>query len=156
MFAPKVPKPQTKEATNSTNISVRRQPTLAVDRPGHGTAEQLLALQITIGNQATLRLLSKHGFSPTGKKAGGDRKQEADPACLTAQEAEPSLSWDFSKIPLFPPNRPSGYQPVSSLIPPSLPGTIQPKLAVGLVGQCRWGDADPVCFHFRHCGRAGV
>src|ERR1700680_2970797 len=100
MFAPKVAKPQTKAAADSTNKLAPQRSVFATRPFGSGAVERAQMLQRSIGNQAILRLLSQRGFNPTGKAAGGDHEQEADSANLTAQVVKPSLSWVFSRIPV--------------------------------------------------------
>jgi hypothetical protein len=127
MFAPKVAKPQqTKETTSSKNSLARQSSPLVAHRPGQSTVEQALMLQRTIRNQATLRLLAQ----PTSN--------------LIAREAKPGVSWDFTKIPLFPPDRADLPQLSSSLaaMPPS--GAIQAKLVVGQINDPLEHEADRV------------
>jgi hypothetical protein len=103
MFAPKVAKPQAKAAANS----------MLVARPfGGGAVEQAHMLQRSIGNQATLRLLAQRF---TGNVPHGHNEQEAHPTSRTTRGATPDLSWDFSKIPLFPPDRADLHQTSSPM-----------------------------------------
>lgn len=115
MFAPKAAKPQMKAAEESTL--------------GHNPVKDVLFLQPTIGNQAALRLLARRDPSVTGREPWRQNEQEADPATRTT----PGLSWDFSKVPIFPPNRVNQVEARSSLSIHRLPGIIQPKLVVGEV-----------------------
>ncbi len=50
-----------------------------------------------------------------------------------ARDAAPSVSWGFSKIPMFPPDRANRTRAGSPLITPLLPGIAPPKLRVGAV-----------------------
>ncbi len=50
-----------------------------------------------------------------------------------ARDAVPGASWNFSKIPIFPPDRANRTQARSPLTAPLLAGIAQPKLAVGAV-----------------------
>jgi hypothetical protein len=87
MFAPKVTKPPMRAAASSTSKLAPRHSLLAGHRLGHDN------------------LLSPRGFDATWNGAG-DHEQEAEPASLTtAHAAKSGPSWDFSKIPLFPPDR---------------------------------------------------
>ena len=52
---------------------------------------------------------------------------------MTTREVPRGASWDFSKIPVFAPDRANRPQVRSSLSAPRLPGIIQPKLVVGEV-----------------------
>jgi len=56
----------------------------------------------------------------------------------------PRVSWYFSKIPLFPPERASRPQAPSPFTEPPLPGAIQPQLAVGPVDDPLEREADSV------------
>jgi hypothetical protein len=73
-----------------------------------------------------LRLVSRRAEAPTSGKSD-------DPQ---AQEGERSLSWDFSKIPVFAPDRPTRHQT------PHL--FVQPKLVVGEVDDPLEHEADHV------------
>jgi hypothetical protein len=126
MFAPKVPKAQTKALENSSR-KMPQQSTLLGHRLGHDPVKQVLFLQHTIGNQATLRLLAQQ----TSRQQGG--------ATENTMTGEPSrgASWDFSKIPLFPPDRASrGSSPQ--------PSVIQRKLVVGQPNDPLEHEADSV------------
>jgi hypothetical protein len=123
MFAPKVAKPQTKAAVSSTGK---------------------LAPQRSIGNQALLRLLAQRTSSLTGDRPRGDHEQEADPASLAARRPTPGASWDFSKIPLYPPDRWSQPQPPSPLATPPLPVATPTKLVVGQANDPLEHEADRV------------
>lgn len=113
MFAPKVPKAQTKAFENSSSNMPQRS-TVLRHRLGHDPVESPLFLQRAIGNQATLRLQAQQTSRQQGCAA------ENSMAGKTSRGA----SWDFSKIPLFPPDRPRrGSSPQ--------PGIIQRKLVVG-------------------------
>ena len=70
-------------------------------------------------------------FESLGRPYPQRDQHEQEPEGL-AQEL-PVASWDLSKIPIFPADRPTRLQPASPLIAPSLPGPSQPKLAVGQV-----------------------
>ncbi|MGA2843723.1 MAG: DUF4157 domain-containing protein [Steroidobacteraceae bacterium] len=144
MFAPKVAKAGTKVGASPANKLVPQRSLLAPRPFGGGEFEHPHMLQRSIGNQATLRLLAQRGFSPTRERVGGDHEQEADNANLTAQAAKPGLSWDFSKIPIFPPERPNQPQVQSSFAPPPQPGIIQRKLVVGHVNDPLEYEADRV------------
>src|SRR5215470_983000 len=53
------------------------------------------------------KLLHKRSAFFGGTEPHGltEEEAEADPASLTAQAAKPGVSWDFSKITVFPPDR---------------------------------------------------
>jgi hypothetical protein len=109
VFAPKVAKPQTKATEGSTSRLVLHRSTLVGQRVGYDPVEQALFLQRSIGNQATLRLL------PRRDSRGASR----------------GASWDFSKIPLFPPERASEAQPPFPPAATPIRSAIQAKLVVG-------------------------
>ena len=85
-------------------------------------------LQRSIGNQATLRLLPQRASNLSDNQPGGDHEQEGTAENITPRGATPGVLWDFRKIPVFPPDWPSGLQ--TSL---RLSSLIQPKLVVGEV-----------------------
>jgi hypothetical protein len=114
MFAPKVAKRQTKAAEVPTRRPAPRRSTLVGQQCGHEPVEQPLSLQYSIGNQATPR------------------------------EAPRGPSWNFGKIPVFPPDRANRPQPSWPLATTPLPGIIQRKLAVGPVDDPLEHEADRV------------
>lgn len=118
MFVPKVIKPQTKAAANSA---------LATRPFGGGTVEQAHFLHGTIGNQAALRLLAQRTSKPARDHLDDAPAQE--PAGSAA--LGPGLSWDFSKIPLFSPDRPNRPRAPSAVAAPPFSGDMQPELTVG-------------------------
>ncbi|HME25226.1 MAG TPA: DUF4157 domain-containing protein, partial [Acetobacteraceae bacterium] len=63
---------------------------------------------------------------------------------MTAREAPRGASWDFSKIPVFSPDRTNRRQASSSPPQLPLPGIIQPKLVVGRVDDPLEREADAV------------
>jgi hypothetical protein len=92
-----------------------------------------------------LRLLAQLGLSPTAKKVGVGHEQEGGtPESIMAREAPRGASWDFSKVPLFPPDRATPPQVRSWFSAPPLPGVIQPKLAIGRVDDPLEHEADRV------------
>ena len=116
MFAPKVARPQTKAAESSKNSLASR----------------------------SSMLLARRTANPTWTKTGGDREQEAGPENATAREAPRGVSWDFSNIPLFPPDWADRPRPSSPLDAPPLFGAIQAKLVVGSVDDPLEREADRV------------
>jgi hypothetical protein len=139
MFAPKVAKVQSKASESPASKLAHQHSTIAARAFGGGAIEQA-----QIGNQASLRRSSQQGFSPTEKKVGGDHEQEGTPANMTAQVATPGVSWDFSKIPVFPPDRASRPQPSSPFAATPLLGATQARLAVGQVNDPLEHEADRV------------
>ncbi len=126
MFAPKIAKPQMKATESSTSKLAPSQSALVGHRLGHDPVEQALFLRRKIGNQATLRLLARRGLSLTGSEPRSLDEQEADPASGTT----PGISWDFSMIPVFPPEGASRDQPTPLAAAPLL-GALQPGGAPG-------------------------
>jgi hypothetical protein len=142
MFAPKVATAQTKESTISTSNSVRRHPTLLARGPGHGPAEEVLMLQRTLGDHATLPLLAQRGSTPSREPACDDR-EDGIPERTTLMTPHGALR-NFSNIPVFglaQANRPLASFPAAAFRPP---GFIQPKLVVGEVNDPLEREADRV------------
>jgi Domain of unknown function (DUF4157) len=115
MFAPKAAKSETKTAADSAP----RRPTLQSQRFHDCADEPRLGV-----NWNQLRGL----------------EQETDREDATSRAAPRRVAWDFSKVPIFPPNRPSGFQTPSS---PSVP-IMQAKAAVGAVNDPLEHEADRV------------
>src|SRR5664279_3288066 len=127
MFAPRIASAQTKEAATSHSKAAPQQQKTFGKEPN--TAEHLRMLQHTIGNEATMRLL---------KQVRNDTGNESD-----GRGPAPGPSWDFSKIPIFPPtqaNRQKQRLPVTA----ALQGIIQPKLEIGAVNDPLEREADRV------------
>ncbi|MGH6846598.1 MAG: DUF4157 domain-containing protein [Methylocella sp.] len=63
---------------------------------------------------------------------------------MTDRDATGGIAWDFSKIPIYPPDR--ATRPQASSPPPALPlpGIIQPKLVIGEVNDPLEHEADRV------------
>jgi hypothetical protein len=137
VFAPKVAKPQTKTAESSPGRLAPHRLTLL----GHSrnSVEQALSLQRTIGNQATLRLLARPD-SAQPENGRNSEKKEVVGGNTPTEAALRGISWDFSKIPLFPPERASRAQPLS--VHSAQPGLMQPKLAIGPVNDPLEREAD--------------
>src|SRR5215469_1286612 len=151
MFAPPVAKAQMRTGGSPTRTLTSQRSTLAARPFGVGAADHAHMPQWSIGNQATLRLFSRRGFSPAGKEAGGDHGHEAEPARLTARGTTPGVSWDFSRIPLFPPERASLSRGSSPQ-----PGIIQPRLTIGKVNDPLEHEADRVADQIMGMAAPGV
>ena len=109
MFAPKVATAGTKASAGPTNKQAPQRSTLAARSIGHGGEfEHLRMIQWSIGDQALLRLSAQGTSSLTGNELHRDPYQRAAPENKTALKTLRGPSWDFSKIPIFPPDRPSG------------------------------------------------
>ena len=135
MFASKVAKPQSKTAESQTSSLSPHGSTLAGHLLGHDPVEPALFLQRTVGNQAMLRLLAQRASWP---------EQELAPEDRAAPVAPRGLSWDFSKIPIFPPDRTSRSQTALHRAVAPLPGVIQAKLEIGAVDDPLEAEADCV------------
>ena len=104
MFAPRIAKPRAKSTASSTNRLTRQPLTLVAHRPLAQWTSKL------IGNDLT-----------------GYNSRRADTASVAAREATPDISWDFSKIPVFPPDLASRHRLLSSLAAVPSPGAVQGK-----------------------------
>jgi Domain of unknown function (DUF4157) len=144
VFARQVAKPQTKAAENPRRALAPQRSTLARHRLGHDPGEQALLLQRTIGNQAASRLLQPQASRSAGGATDNDHEQEVAPENTIARAAPRDASRDFSKIPVFAPDR--ANRPQARLSPnlPPLPSVIQPKLAMGDVNDPLEHEADRV------------
>jgi len=83
-------------------------------------------------------LVSQRTWSPAARFDDASAQEIERPQIL-ARTAAPGLSWNFGKIPLFPPER-RGRPPGSS----SRPGIIQTKLVVGRTNDPLEHEADLV------------
>lgn len=144
MFAPKIAKAQTKAAEGSTSSIVPHRSTLVGHRVDHNPIEDVRFFQGTIGNHAELRLLLRQTSSPAGGSSDGDHNQEVATTAMTVAEAPRRASLDFSKLPVFPPDRPAGRQAELPLTTLPVTATIQRKLAVGRVDDPLEHEADRV------------
>jgi uncharacterized protein DUF4157 len=135
VFAPKAAKPQTKADEGPTGRTAPRRSTLGEHRLGHGPVEQVQFLQRSIGNQATLRFLARQSSWP---------EQEVAPENMKGRKAPRDLSWDFSRISVFPPEPASQSQPSLPMTAAPLPGAIQLKLTVGATNDPLEAEADHV------------
>ena len=137
MFAPRIAKATTK-APDSPTRKLAQQPSTLGARPlGGGAVDQARMLQGTIGNQATLRYLTQRLSNLPAKGPAERHEQEAAPENMKAREASRGASWDFSKIPLFPPERASRIRGL-----PPQPSSIQPQLGLGPVNDPLEHEAD--------------
>lgn len=122
MFAPKVAKTQTKAAAGPTDKLPSQRSTIGARPSAGSTVERVQVLRRTIGS----------------------REKGPDPASMTAEEAQPSIAWSFSKIPVYAPERTTGPRARVPLAAPPLPRTVQPKLVVGQVNDPLEREADSV------------
>ena len=117
VFASKVTQPWSKATEDSASRLASHRWTLAGDRLGHDPLEQALFFQSRI--PATLKPLARRTSSLAGSAHASDHEQGVTTKTLV-QETPRSGSWDFSKIPLFSPERGSGDQPSSVRSAPSV------------------------------------
>ena len=122
MFAPRVANAQSKAGVSSTAPSAAQCSMLGAQSFGRSAAEQTKVLQRAAGNQQTCGQLLQAGSRLAGY---GDA---------------PRASWDFSNIPLFPPNRANQPERRSALSAP--PRVIQAKLVVGQVNDPLESEAE--------------
>ena len=144
MFAPKVAKAQTKSTTSSTNGLPPKRSAFVGYQSVRGPVEQMVLRQRAIGNLAALRLPADRPASLTWTEPDGNHDQEIALENATAREVPGGASWDFSKIPLFPPDQIDRSQPRFSLSAPPRMGVIQTKLSVGEVNDPLEDEADRV------------
>jgi hypothetical protein len=102
-----------------------------------------------------LRLLRRQGLI---ENKHGDPGQDIGPEGVSAEGGSRGLTWDFSKIPPFPPERMSGeFQSPSPFPAPRLPGPpIQAKLKVGAVDDPLEHEADRVADQVMRMPAPGV
>ena len=99
----------------------------------HSAVEQALFLQRMIGNRAALRLLEKRTSGLTVKGSGADHGQKASRADIMARETLRGAPRDFSRIPLFAPERADRPLSPSPFTAPLVAAGIQTKLVIGRV-----------------------
>ncbi len=141
-FSPQVAKAQTKAAERPTAKLADQRATLAARPLGGVSDEQAHMLQGNIGNQATLPPLVQRARNAAENEPHGQTEQKANPGSQIA--ATPGVSWDFSKISLFPPDQAGGSQVPPPLAAPHVPLVIQTKLAIGRVDDPLEHEADQV------------
>lgn len=140
MFAPKVAKAAANAAANPTNSVQHQRLILVAGRSGRASVEPPQMLQRTVGDQATLSFLAQRAQSLPGDERNEQHEQKAEGLA----RKPPVASCDFSKIPVFPPDRPNGRQPAFLGTAPPLPNVIQPRLIVGAVDDPLEHEADRV------------
>jgi Domain of unknown function (DUF4157) len=131
MFAPPVKAPKTKTASQTA-------PTRAPQLLQHRFGSPVEGLS----NQAMLQQRSQSAESLAAHKSGEPSQQEAEQVLGTGPGAAPSVSWDFSKIPVVAPYRVGQTGTPSSFV--------QPKLAIGQVNDPLEHEADHVADQVLH------
>ena len=135
MFAPKVDKPRTKTNENPARRPGLERSPLPRKHFSFTPIEQTPFLRTAIRSQELPR-------PSAGQAPGSHREISMDNKATSAERR--GLSWDFTRIPLYPPERTSQAQP--SFSPPAtrFAGTIQTKLEVGSVDDPLEREADRV------------
>jgi Domain of unknown function (DUF4157) len=130
MSATKVATTRTNGAAGPTKSLEHRRSTLGARSFGGGTVEQGKRLQRKFASRSTLQLLSQRVCGPTANRHSDPQVQEAEQMPTPDRLAVSGLSWEFSRIPLFPPDQAS--RPQTRSPSPTLPlsGVPQPTLAI--------------------------
>jgi hypothetical protein len=131
VFAPKIATPKTKAAESSNSRLMPYRATLMGRRHGQDLVEQALFLHGAVGNQATLRLLARQGSALPGNGHKNSEEQKVVREDTSAKTGRRAVSWNLTKIPLFPPERASRSQPSFPRPAMPIPGATQAKLVVG-------------------------
>jgi hypothetical protein len=140
MFAPKVAKPKTKSAETPISKRTPRCSALVGHPLDHYSVGKAFLLQRTIGSQSTLRSLVQRASRPVRSVPDNHYEHETATENMITRAAPRGAPWDFSKIPVFAPNR--ANRPQASLSYSPLPGVIRPKLAIGDVNDPLEDEAD--------------
>jgi Domain of unknown function (DUF4157) len=131
MFALPVKAPKAKATAPAVGTCAPKLPQHMPRRPGVG-----------VSNQAMLRLLSQQAESLAGSKSEGQRDKKPGTERIAGLGAARGPTWDFSKIPLFPPDQVTRSQARPWTDTP--PGIVQPKLVVGAANDPLEHEADRV------------
>jgi hypothetical protein len=118
--------------------------TLIGYRLGHDPVEQGLFLQGAIGNETTLRRLARQGSALSRNGHNNSEEQKLVKADTSVETAPRSVSWNFTKIPLFLPERASRAQPLFPRPATPILGAIQAKLVVGQANDPLEHEADRI------------
>ena len=114
MFTPQIATAQSKTAESPAKSNARQRPEPIRRDFGLNAAERTQMLQRTIGNQAVLRLLAQEAGNRTA-----DRPADKGPGL--------GSSWNFARIPIFPPGQAEHQQQRLPLTALPFRGVIQPK-----------------------------
>jgi outer membrane protein OmpA-like peptidoglycan-associated protein len=143
MFAPPVAKPKAMPPKRSAFMA---------QRPDQSAANQAYVLQPSVGTQAMFRLPAQRATAIG--KVPGTHGNENDATRMAGQDAAPS--WNFSKIPIFPPGRADRFQMPRSLAARRLPAPIQAKLKIGPVDDPLEHEADRVADQVMRVAAEGI
>ena len=111
MFAPPVAKLKAKTATSSNDKSALQRTTPVGRRQG-GVERANMLRPLPQGGRSLL------------KNEHGDPKQDVGPPSMSVRGGRFDGAWDFSKIPIFPPDRMGGFRAPSPFPALHLPGPI--------------------------------
>ena len=128
---------------SATNRLASRRSSLVSKRLSSHSVEQSHILQRNIGDQATLAPPARRATSLAGNETDDRNEQRTAQATLSARAPTPG-SWDFTRIPTFPPDRASRHRTQSSISTPPLRGIVHPTLAVAEVNGPLEHEADQV------------
>jgi hypothetical protein len=141
MFAPKAARPQMKAAADLTNGRAhQRAATLAAHRPGQGLAARPNLLQRGVGDAATIQDLTRWPVHSSTRDIGEQHETNTGRSARNA----PVVSWDFSGVSAFAPDRADRPRPSPASAAPRLPHALQAKLIVGQVNDPLEYEADSV------------
>jgi Domain of unknown function (DUF4157) len=142
MFAPLIAKAQVKKAESSTNKPARQGPTLDARSFAGTSVEDAQTLDPSIDDHARSQVWSQMDWGPSGSETGDPPASYTEGVLASDRAAAIGVSWDFSKVPLFPPDRKSKPQARSSRPTSPRPVTTGPKLVAGQVNDPLERQAD--------------
>src|SRR6202042_397987 len=117
-----------------------------------GATEEARIFQKGIENQATLRYLKQGRADLPANGPTEWHEQEGASENMTVR----SPAWNFSKIPIFAPDRANQPQVRSPLGPLPLPGVMQAKLTIGDVNDPLEHEADRIANQVMHTPDIGA
>jgi Domain of unknown function (DUF4157) len=88
-----------------------------------------MALMFAPPVKAPKSTIAPSAASLRGGEPSGHREQEAHPERTAASSTARSPAWDFSKIPIFPPERGNRFRTSHPLVPPKAPTDQNPPAA---------------------------
>ena len=133
MFVPPVTEAHTEAAANTTSKPATSQPAHIARPCGGGAFKDAPTLRPSLGNQTMLRRLVRPATNVIGYERGGNSRQYAEPAHLTAEATRPDIGWCFSKVPTFSPDRATRSNHVPPYAAARTAEAVVPLLDVGAV-----------------------
>jgi hypothetical protein len=133
MFVPPVTEAHTEAAANTTSKPATSQPAHIARPCGGGAFKDAPTLRPSLGNQTMLRRLVRPATNVISYERGGNSRQYAEPAHLTAEATRPDIGWRFSKVPTFSPDRATRSNHVSPYAAARTAEAVVPLLDVGAV-----------------------